>query len=241
MFPHAAIAFHALDAYPNEACGLIVDGGYFPCRNLSPTPDQSFVIDPLYVASFHEIDYIVHSHTRTFGPGSNVDPRTPSLEDMQGQIDTDVPWAIVYCDGKSVTAPLTFGDRVRPPLEGRQYQINVNDCLTVATDYYALMGVQLPSIARAIDWEERGEDLINQNMAAWGFSQVPMSEARKSDLVLFKIPSMGNKRPQVANHIGVYLGDNKVLHQLYGCLSCIEEISTFARFIDKVVRHEAFK
>jgi cell wall-associated NlpC family hydrolase len=235
MFPQASIAQHSLECYPSEACGIVVGDQYVPCDNLSETPTLTFVIDPVIVAT-HDVQYIVHSHTRHFGEGSNVDPRTPSIEDMQGQIDTDLPWAIVYCDGKTVTPALTFGDIIRPPLEGRKYAINVNDCLTLATDYYALHGVQLPSIARAIDWNEQGQDLINENMAAWGFTPVRLDEAKKNDLVLFKLP-----RSQVSNHIGVYLGDNKVLHQLYGRLSCIEEISTFTRYIDKVVRHEAFK
>jgi len=225
---------HALACFPNEACGVLCAGEFVPCDNLSKTPTVSFEIDPAVIASRDDIDYIVHSHTVGFGTGSNVDPRTPSKQDMQGQIDTDLPWAIAYCDGTTVTEAVTFGDKVRPPLEGRECVINVSDCLTLTTDYYSEKhGITLPAIARSIDWNERGENLINDNLEAWGFHEVPMAEAKPSDLVLFKLP-----RSKVANHIGVFLGEDQVLHLLWGRLSCVDNLSTYVKHIDKVVRHK---
>lgn len=229
----SAFIDHALACFPNEACGLICAGEFMACENLSDTPEISFEIDPTLIASRDDIDYVVHSHTKGFGR-SSLDPRTPSKEDMEGQIATDLPWAIAYCDGKTVTDAITFGDKVRPPLEGRECVINVSDCLTLVTDYYAQeYGIHLPAIPRAVDWVERGEDLINENLTRFGFTQVSPVDAKPGDVVLFKLP-----RSSVADHLGVYLGGDRVLHLLWGRLSCIESLSTYVRFIDKVVRHK---
>jgi len=206
-------------------------GEFIPCDNVSDTPETSFRIEPHLIASRDDIDYIVHSHTIKAG---KVDPRIPSVADMHGQIDTDLPWAIAYCDGETVTEALTFGDTVRPPLEGRECVLNVADCLTLVTDYYAERhDIHLPAVPRAIDWCERGEDLINDNLARFGFTQVTLADARPGDAVLFKLPNA-----KVANHIGVYLGNNEVLHSLWGRLSCIDQLSTYAKYVDKVVRHK---
>jgi|TARA_R100000084_G_scaffold32111_2_gene12380 proteasome lid subunit RPN8/RPN11 len=56
---------HANDQFPLEACGVVVDGRYWRCRNISDEPQNDFVIDPRdYAAAslYGDIDGIVHSH-----------------------------------------------------------------------------------------------------------------------------------------------------------------------------------
>ena len=42
-----AIHAHAKICYPAECCGLIIDGQYYPCDNVTPNPTEHFEIDPI--------------------------------------------------------------------------------------------------------------------------------------------------------------------------------------------------
>jgi proteasome lid subunit RPN8/RPN11 len=63
-FKSDAVA-HAMRVYPNESCGLVVDGKYFPCRNACDNPAEGFAIDPRDYLAAHQsgiITAVVHSH-----------------------------------------------------------------------------------------------------------------------------------------------------------------------------------
>ena len=113
-----AIREDAIERYPHEACGLIVDSVYRPYRNLHPEPETAFRISPqAWVAASKrgEIQAVVHSHVN----GS----AEPSAADIQGQIDSNVPWVIVLTDGEVAGDPWAWGDALEPPpLIGRQFR-----------------------------------------------------------------------------------------------------------------------
>jgi len=79
---------HARQQYPREACGVVVDGKYWRCRNIADEPTQDFVLDPwdYAVASFYgKVEAIVHSHPQG-GDASDVDRRSCA--------GTKLPWHI---------------------------------------------------------------------------------------------------------------------------------------------------
>ena len=56
---------HALKDAPNETCGIVVDNIYYPCVNISDTPEDNFAIHPkdfLKARSKGKLQYIIHSH-----------------------------------------------------------------------------------------------------------------------------------------------------------------------------------
>ena len=56
---------HALEEAPKEACGIVVNDIYYPCKNISDTPENTFAIHPkdfLKARSKGKLQYIVHSH-----------------------------------------------------------------------------------------------------------------------------------------------------------------------------------
>ena len=58
-------ARHAEREYPKESAGLVVNGGYFPCRNIALDPEANFVINPVDYARAMltgTIEAVVHSH-----------------------------------------------------------------------------------------------------------------------------------------------------------------------------------
>ena len=57
---------HALEEAPKEACGIVVNDIYYPCKNISDTPEDTFAIHPkdfLKARSKGKLQYIVHSHS----------------------------------------------------------------------------------------------------------------------------------------------------------------------------------
>ena len=56
---------HALAYTPKEACGIVVNDIYYPCKNISDTPNDNFAIHPkdyLKARSRGVFQYIIHSH-----------------------------------------------------------------------------------------------------------------------------------------------------------------------------------
>ena len=56
---------HALKDTPSESCGIVVDDNYYPCANISDTPQDNFAIHPkdfLKARSKGVFQYIIHSH-----------------------------------------------------------------------------------------------------------------------------------------------------------------------------------
>jgi len=234
---------HVLAVYPFEAVGFVVDGVFIPCVNYSCEPLREFSLSPKDVALYGDTcDYLIHSHTvRACSypqhDGLEVDPRTPSKDDMLGQIAMDKPWAIVSCDGISVSQPVAWGDpNNRPPLLEREFVFNVQDCLSLTADYlYQTYGIQLPECPRDWDWSEHGERHIDDLWQAWGFEEVPLRAVRSGDLILF------HWGRDFTNHMGTYLGDGTMLHHQLGGLSCITPVTRWHKYIHKIVRHRDIK
>ena len=67
---------HALRDYPKEAVGIILkDFTYVPCKNISTTPKNDFILDPIVFITYEDnIWGIFHSH-----PGA--DKPIPSKDD----------------------------------------------------------------------------------------------------------------------------------------------------------------
>lgn len=71
------MGMHSIAELPREACGIITkDFEYIPCKNISPTPTNSFIVDPISI--YKNMDNIwgfYHSHPYKSDP-------VPSLQDL---------------------------------------------------------------------------------------------------------------------------------------------------------------
>ena len=79
---------HALEHAPREACGVVVDGKYWRCRNIASDPQKNFALNPCDYATaslFGEVEAIVHSHPQG-GPASKAD--------LAACQQTRLPWHI---------------------------------------------------------------------------------------------------------------------------------------------------
>ena len=217
-----AIRAHAAQAYPREACGVLlsIDGKtqYHPCRNLAAQPTEQFEIDPADYAAAEDrgaVVGIVHSHPDATSRASPADVAMCNAG--------EVSWYILsWPEGDlNVIHPAPV------PLLGRDFVHGVQDCWQVCADWYAReWGLQFPDYDRADLWWENPQSvsLYESRYAAAGFSRVDTPQ--RGDLIVMRIG-----RTAHPNHAGIYLGSDPrlpgeasqafghgpfLLHHLYG-------------------------
>ena len=206
---------HAKKDDPNESVGLLLNikgkKRYFPCRNLSLTSHQCFIIDPedyVKADSIGEIISVIHSHPIT--------PPDASQADKIGCENSNMPWYIV--NPKTEKWAYIEPSGYEPPLLGRQWVWGVTDCWSLVRDWYKQ---ERNIILR--DWERpvTPEEFIKNPMfesCAWrtGFRELRSDEKLENgDLLFMSILATG------LNHVAIFV-DGEVLHHLTDRLSCKE-------------------
>ncbi|WP_277592988.1 C40 family peptidase [Pseudomonas chlororaphis] len=203
-----AIRAHAEQAYPAEACGLLIKTAagreYVPCANLARTARENFQIDERDQAAAEdrgEVLAIIHSHPDK--------APTPSMADRLSCELHEVPWGIVSWPGGEFEwfKPSGF----QAPLLGRDFSHGLLDCWAACRDWYAReAGLQLPNFERHDLWweDEHGPSLYVDNFEAVGFFQV--ETPRRGDMLVLQVPTLG--RPCYhPNHAAIYLADEPAL------------------------------
>jgi len=200
---------HAVEAYPEEACGVVLRvagvSSYHRMKNVHPDPTRGFRMDPAQYFERGELAGVFHSH-----PDGNP---YPSLVDMRGQVETDVPWriSVVRALPRGITDSFWWG-RGRPhiPLLGRPFRHGVTDCYALVRDYYEERGVLLPEYPRSWRWWKDRGTLYADNLGGAGFHPISDGEVREGDMCVAQIHS------PTPNHAGVYLGRGLILHHISG-------------------------
>lgn len=230
---------HAIDAYPEEACGLVVSDGprvrYVRVNNIAPNPRESFAM-PLRVWARHQIRAVVHSH-----PDKSADDG-PSASDMRQQIATALPWGLTCTDGVAASPVIWWGDMLPvPDLVGRPFRHGpsgsdgAGDCYALIRDWYRVeRGIVLREFPRDVEWWNNGADLYRQGFGDAGFRRLDTDreQPQPGDVFLAQV------RSPVPNHGGIYLGSGLVLHQLSNRLSRREPVGPWAKMITHWLRYE---
>ncbi|MFJ2456460.1 C40 family peptidase [Pseudomonas protegens] len=204
----AAIRAHAEQAYPAEACGVLIGtaGGrqYVPCANRATSERENFQICERDLAAAEDLGdvlAIIHSHPDK--------APVPSMADRVSCELHELPWGIVGWPGGELAwfEPSGF----QAPLLGRDFSHGLLDCWSACRDWYAReAGLLLPNFERRDLWweDEHGPSLYEENFKATGFYQV--ESAQRGDMLVLQIPTPG--RPCFhPNHAAIYLGDEPAL------------------------------
>ena len=209
---------HAKNQNPKESVGLLLNirgrQKYFPCRNISMTDYQCFILDPedyVKADNLGEITAVVHSHPTT--------PPTPSQADRISCEHSKLPWHIV--NPKTGEWGECIPEGYVPELLGRPWVWGVTDCWSLVVDWYAQeKGIELKDYARNMTPQEFLENPLFEDYA-WrtGFRELRSEEKLEAGDVLL----MSIMHPTL-NHVAIFLGD-MILHHLADRLSCREPYS----------------
>ncbi|WP_051504156.1 NlpC/P60 family protein [Sphingomonas jaspsi] len=116
---------------------------------------------------------------------------------------------------------------VYQPFIGRPFLYGVRDCYALVRDIYeASFGLKLTNYARPTNWRADTVDLINSLYAHDGFQMVvdwTAKDLRPGDILCMAVGE------RAANHMAVYVGDNKVAHHLWGRLASEDPYRDFFR------------
>jgi cell wall-associated NlpC family hydrolase len=218
-----------ISKWPEEAVGYIKDGEFYPLENIAADKQYEFEVDPAFL--IEEPDALLHSHTTGITVQSH-DPRSPSYQDLKYQIATDIEWGICVTDGQTCDDPLWWGNpNNRPPLLGREFIFNIQDCLCLCQDwFYQERGIVLPTEPRTPHWNEEGQNYMEDLYEQWGFERIELNTLTRGDVLFYKV------RSPVVNHLGIYLGNNEVISHWYGRVSCIEGFGKWANYIQFAAR-----
>ena len=217
---------HAVECFPEEACGLVIKGEYLPCKNIAKEPLNDFKIDTkLYIKNNKDIEVIIHSH--------NNYPHA-SKKDMIQQIATNIPWGVVNVN-KGLPVEVFFWGKQLPMQEliGRPFIGGVYDCYNLLQDYYLKnKEIELGMVPHDVGFCKTDAELLTNNFKNLGFVEVDKLELKKDYVILTNILS---KKP---NHCGIYVGNNLILHHLRNRLSRTEPLSRWDKYITHYLRYE---
>ena len=223
-----AVANHAREVFPEEACGFVVDGQIVKCKNDHPFPLSNFAIqakDYARAESLGTIEAVYHSHPE--GPNGF------SLRDVQSCKQSNVPW-IVF-NGK--TGDFFYADPTgNAPYEGRQWIYGIHDCYAILRDFYKReFGIALDDFPRGkeLEWKNDEWRMFERHYEQQGFVSID-KPGKKGDFLLMQV---GAPSP---NHAGILSEDGwSFYHHLMNRRSEKTVYGEYwAKITTKVLRHK---
>ena len=229
----ADIKAHALDCYPEEMCGILVEDTFVPLANTHEEPEEHFKVDELTLFPYlGQIQAIIHSHTYIPEKPATLDIRTPSATDVKGQKLSGVPWLIVGTEGQTVTPALELPRTPSNNYIERPFIWFINDCYTLIQDYYQFeFGITLPDHLNTINFKDirKLDKLFEGHIENYGFREtMDITDMQNGDLLLL------DNALAAQSHLGIY-HNGEVLHQ--DVLSVSVPFTSFIGRIHKVLKY----
>ena len=218
--------------YPKEGCGLLgVKKGkaeWLPCTNIADI-NENFIMDSTEYLKYkksYDIVGVIHSH-----PDESSEPSEPDINQCNA---LGIPYYIFSYPEMDMTVVKPETDVTE--LYGREYNFGVADCFEAVRDYYLSKNMYVPNrILWEKEWYNKDTKLdyfCPEIIKEWGGEEVDLNNLKENDLITFKIDST------VANHCGIFLGNDIFYHHASNRLSCRENLYPFwAQYIDRGYRY----
>ena len=217
---HDTVRAHAMDAYPEPACGAIFGTEdapeYLPVTEVADRSREIFHVGEALVRDLEDrhgtMLAFVLSHPAADDEKEEVDPLlfTPSAAEMVAQVSLAVPFGVVVCNRSRSFEPWWFGDQC--PIQrllGRPFRHGVTDCFSLIRDWCRLeRNILLPDFPRDWNWWLDGLDLYRMGFEQSGGRAIDQMEVGHGDVILFRI------RSEVPNHAALVLSDGWIMHHL---------------------------
>ena len=231
----------SLQDQPREACGFVIqkteEVTVFPCKNFSENPTTNFSISPkdyLKALKLGKIIAVYHSHTDGTKDFSSYD-----LINSLGHSLIFILYNVTE-DSFSVFDP----KKEKTYICDEPFRMGTSDCYNFVVSYYNNLNIILedPEKSRKENWHEVKpnliEEIVQTNLTTkekW-IKVNNFSRAKKHDILLFKmLPG------RLGNHVGIYLGDNSMIHRPRNRNITIEKMSNKRiSKIYKIYRNEQF-
>ncbi len=211
-----------------EVCGLLVGNEknviFYKCLNISFHPNSDCILSPLdYVRASKLGKIIAHFHSH---PTSGK----PSFMDYLNSAAHSI-YSLIY----SIKLDRFF--IIEPKLKdylNLDYQIGKNDCFELVRNYYENeLNISLSNYHRYDKWEFDMPNLMLDNYEKEGFYKVDFKDIKENDVIIFNILGF-------ASHLGIYMGNNFILHHPENDKSVICELSkSLSKRIEVVIRHKS--
>jgi len=226
---HKAIWVNAYESFPMESCGVIVNDEFIPCKNIAEDPYKNFKIDRKVVTEsyINGLQAVIHSH---------VNYPYLSKEDMVRSSNTEVPWGVAFIQGQRKAGIYFWGENLATQdFVERPFVYGIYDCYSLVRDFYSVeLNIKLPPVHSNYEWWENGESLFEDLFEKFGFIPIDKSnDYIKGDIFMWAIGSA------TINHIGVYVGDELILHHLNGRLSGTCDVKVWGRSAEYVLRSKS--
>ena len=234
---------HALDEAPDECCGVLLqnkntkDLEIFKCKNSSTNKANHFLISPsdyLKASKGGEILAFYHSHFSEEDSFSEYD----KLQSEQHNVKF-----ILYCVKKN-SFHEHKPEKCKSPYVGRDFELGVNDCLTLGIDYYENeCNIKIKNHYRDRNWFIENPNSYQEHYKEEGFIKMldgpltkkDLPKIKKHDALLMKY--LGKNFP---THGAIYVGNGLILHHQINCYSRIEPYDgIFPERTVGVLRHES--
>jgi len=202
---------HAKECLPKESCGLlaIVKGKevYFPCKNLANDQITYFIIDPDDWANAEdsgELVGLIHSHPKG--------PIFPSEADKLACEYLGLQWHIYSPEIDDWHSFKPSGYKSSKVI-GKTWIWGAADCWTIVVDYFNEKGLKVGDMIRPKDPVEMLTNRkFEKEIPLCNFKEVN-DDIKEDDLLLMSMAK------NTGCHVGIYVGDQMVLHHQVGRLS----------------------
>lgn len=194
----------------SEIAGFVLENGnLYPCQNISTNPRKHFSINPIdYLKATYKskIKIVYHSHNKSeeFSEYDKVNLYNHKLR------------GVVYCKEKDVFNYF-IPESYKNQYVGRAFEIGVCDCFSIVKEYYKNeLNIEFPEFQRKDGWYQKSPNIIIENIPS-RLKRIDKDKIEKNDILLFDM--LQNNKPC---HMGIYMGNDLVLHHPRFRLSNIE-------------------